>query len=152
MIRKRGISQLVATVLLVGFIIALIALVIIWGRHYIEERAAKEGAVSKEKFSCSADVKITVNDVSYAGNKMDVTVENLKETVIGSFIMRVTGSVGTDPVDVYESLGKLSVKTFSFEFDESTVGVVNKVDVIPQLEVADGVYVPCSDQHVVYNV
>lgn len=150
--KKRGVSQLIATILLIGFIIALVALVIIWGRHYIEERTEKEGAVSQEKFSCSTDVEITVNDVSYAGSNMDVTVENLKESVIGSFIVRVSGTSGTDPVDVYETLGKLSVKTLSFEFDESTVGVVEKVDVIPQLEVADGVYVPCSDQHVVYNI
>ena len=150
--KKRGVSQLIATVLLIGFIIALVALVIIWGRHYIEERAAKEGSIAQEKFSCSSDVKITVTDVSYAGNNMEVTVENLKESVINSFIMRVSGTSGTDPVEVYEILGKLSVKTFSFEFDESTVGVIEKVDVIPQLEVADGVYVPCSDQHVVYNV
>jgi len=36
--KKKGVSPLVATILLVGFTVALIALIAIWGKRYVEEK------------------------------------------------------------------------------------------------------------------
>ena len=142
--KKRGISPLMATVLLVAIVIILIAVIIIWSRNYLEERANKEGLLSQKKLECVTDVEISIIEAT----STSVTIENKKKTV-NAFTIRVTG----DTTDTLEPTGDLKQsETQTIEFGDRGIGEVKKIDVIPRLKVSRGIYVPCSDQHVVYNL
>lgn len=147
--RKKAISPLIATVLLIGFVVALVALVMTWGKHYIEEKAAKEGAISQEQLSCATDVEVTVNDAYQQGNLVFVTIENLRSNTVDGFIYQVkNGEV--ESVEVKKSLGPLEIKTISAE---TTLGSATQVKVIPTLKLARGVpYLPCSEQYVLFKI
>ena len=133
-----------ATILLVCIIIILVALVIFWSRHFLEERAAKEGLLSQKKLQCVHDVEIDIIEAT----PNSVTIENKKRTV-DAFTIRVIG----DTIEVIEPVEDLKPsETYTFNFGETGVGEVKKIDVIPRLKVVRGLYVPCSEQHVVYNL
>mgnify|MGYP001597250501 FL=1 len=58
-IGRNGISPLVTTVILVGFVVAVIAIVILWGRDFIQEKAQKSGALEEVAQDClSIDIRV----------------------------------------------------------------------------------------------
>lgn len=87
--KKRGISPLIATVLLIGFVVAVGAVVMIWGKGFITERAQKEGALSQAQLDCNL-VEIDLEG-DYIVNTGSIT--------IGGFIIRGNG-VSKDKEDL----------------------------------------------------
>lgn len=57
---KRGMSSLIATVLLIGFGITLTIFIINWGRGFIESTQEDVEQQSREKFSCTTDVAFEI--------------------------------------------------------------------------------------------
>jgi len=49
---KKGISPLVATVVLIGFVIVVIIIVILWGTDFAKERAEKSGKLDEAARDC----------------------------------------------------------------------------------------------------
>lgn len=144
--KKQGISPLIATVLLVGFTIAVVAVVMIWGKNYFEETSEKQGVVSKQKFDCSM-IEITIRSAISGQGSQDVFIstENLKNIEIDGFIARVEGEDGVDPVKIFEPLSGLSSNNYDVSFIED-IGDPKKVTMIPRMELGQGVWLPCSDQ------
>ncbi|MEM4245399.1 MAG: archaellin/type IV pilin N-terminal domain-containing protein [Candidatus Nanoarchaeia archaeon] len=145
-IPKRGISPLIATVLLIGFVIALLLLIMLWGKNYIEELAAKRGALAQKQQECQL-VGITVKSLSFQDTTATLVIENTKDKQIDKFIFRSMKENG-DSIEVMESfnkLGGLEVNQYEVPFTKSGA---EKVDVIPSLKAGKNKYVPCSEQHV----
>ena len=55
---KKGVSPIIATVLLIAFAVALGALVMNWGRTYIEDTQTKVSLKTEETGTCQFDVNI----------------------------------------------------------------------------------------------
>lgn len=68
---KRGLSPLVATILLIGFSIALGAIVMSWGKGFIEEKAEFVQGVEASPLECSK-VGIKVIEI---GNQPEICIE-----------------------------------------------------------------------------
>ena len=49
---KRGISPLIATVLLLGFVVAGASVAFIWGKNFVSQTAQKEGSISQAELTC----------------------------------------------------------------------------------------------------
>ncbi|HLD15325.1 MAG TPA: archaellin/type IV pilin N-terminal domain-containing protein [Candidatus Nanoarchaeia archaeon] len=148
---KRGVSPLIATVLLIGFTIAVVATVTLWNRTYVTELKQKQGAISSSKLDCLTDIAVTIKGVSLSGSSLDVDVENLKNDVDG-FVFVVRGSKGQNSLEVLEPLSASEVKTFTVEFNVFEVGTPEVVDVIPKVFIGPGIYEPCSSKKVSYEV
>ena len=154
---KKGISPLIATVLLIGFTIALVALIMIWGRNFIQERAEKEGLLSEKKLSCTNNVDFTVDKACESGSGISLRIKNLKETPLDNFIFRVKGDKDVETITSYQNVESLAVKDISITGQSiagvcSSSGCEKTIDIIPQLRVATGVYVPCSAKHLEVRV
>ena len=148
-INKKGISPLIATVLLIGFVIAVILLIVLWGKNYIEELAEKRGALAEKQQEC-LQVELDVLKACWAGTEADIVVRNKADVPIHKFVFRAIGKTG-EPVEVREPLGGLETKSYNFQFS-TDVGVVNNIEIIPHLKVALGHYVPCSKQSVTVRI
>lgn len=147
---KRGISPLISTVLLVGFVVALLIIVMLWGKSYVQEIMQKRGALAEKQSEC-IDVKISVTSLTTNPNLFRIVITNEKDRDIGKFTFRVMG----DKDEVSESfteLESLAVKEYEVPFSEDTVGAVKSVDIIPWLKVVRGHYVPCSKQHIIAKI
>jgi flagellin-like protein len=143
---KRGISPLIATVLLVGFVIALVLLIMLWGKNYIEELAAKRGALALKQQECEM-VEINIKSaIEGAGQKVTLVIENAKDKPIDMFVFRgLTEGDNSDVIENFNRLGGLEVKQYDVQFN---IAGIKKVDIIPELKAGKNKYVPCSDKHV----
>lgn len=148
-IGKKGISPMIATVLLIGFVISIILLVLLWGKGYIEELAEKRGILAEKQQECT-NIQLEVPKACWSGHNItEIVIRNKANIPIHKFVFRAVGAKG-EPVEVTGGLGGLETKSYTDdEFpDLGTFDVdpITNVDIIPHLKVALGHYVPCSKQ------
>lgn len=126
---KKGISPLIATVLLIGLVVSVAVVVMTWGRGFVKERAEKEGALSQAQLECN-QIEIEV------GN--DYSVTNIGSIDIDGFIIRSSGS--PEQKDTPQDVLKVS-ETKSYELGPGD-------EIIPAIrpEGAGAPLVPCSDK------
>ncbi len=148
-ISKKGIDEKIATILLVGFIIALLVLGFLWVRGFMKSRAAKELALSEKQFECK-DISITAKDVASLGENIGLTLENKKEIKVEKFSFRLMVGDESITVESFDVLNGLEIK--NYEINKGTLTEVDEIDVIPWVKAARNVFVPCSQQHVVVSV
>ncbi|MEW6063095.1 MAG: archaellin/type IV pilin N-terminal domain-containing protein [Nanoarchaeota archaeon] len=152
---KRGISPLIATVLLIGFTIVLAALIMQWGSSLLKEQTETTGTTSKAQIACSTEVDFTVDSViidssDATGKTIKVTITNNRDRPLVDFITRVKHTAG-GTTDVDQSVSDLpgGLGAFESKIYSATTTSANAagdtVDVIPKIDV-DGSQVPCSEQ------
>ena len=129
--KRRGISPLIATVLLIGFTIVLAAAIMLWWVGTTKEFIDKEGATQAAQMRCATSTSLDI--VSCSNN--EVVIKNIGTETITAVIVR--DPTGGEP-ETYE------VDLDSGEEDE--MGAPNnRVQVIPAI-LEDGVLVSCTNQ------
>jgi len=88
MINKRAVSPLIATVLLIAFAVALGAIVMNWGRGYVEDTQDFARESSEGQLTCSSDVQ------------MDFTILDVNVTDDDELTVTVRSDGGTDIYDL----------------------------------------------------
>jgi len=143
---KKGVSPLIATVLLIGFTIAVVALIVLWGRGYVSEKAEKQGALAEARLKCQS-LDFSVMDLKGG----EITLKNKGTVDIDSFVLR--GKKGAESADVEivrQPLKSLSMG--SFPISKLNLNNILTMEIIPQLRVSSNVYVPCTAQSVEIRV
>ncbi len=79
---KKAISPIVATVILVGFVVLIIVLIWIWSGDVYREQVEKEGALANEQLKCN-DVAISIERVTGT-----IYVRNTGSRTINGFRLR----------------------------------------------------------------
>jgi flagellin-like protein len=151
---KRGLSPLIATILLVGFAVVVVTLVMVWGTGFVLEIQEKEGTLAQGRLTCVADVRINVLSIEKIDfTTIDVNVVNIGARIDG-FVFRITGDVGTEVVTVNQGVEQAETKSVEVVFDSVESGDLlnGAVEVIPRIKLGNGVYESCSDQLVRYNL
>ncbi len=133
---KRGISPLIATVLLIGFTVALIILLIIWGKNYIEERTQKDAELSAELLKCSNLEFEVVNVMNDA-----ISVRNTGSVDIKGFVF---AGIEEDIDPAYVTIPKGG----SGEVPFTSAGGIDELKLIPalRLDMTNAPLVPCSNK------
>ncbi len=151
MLGRKGISPLIATVLLVAFSVALGALVMSWGQDYIENKAEFVQGLQEVKSGCGlADLNIIkIGGVPQIclknSNTIQAWFDNGPDVDIFNIHARV---VGTDGVSVNEEILKtplLKENAAKTEFYFETIGQIKQVKFTPKIFLIDKVYF-CSEQ------
>lgn len=142
--KKKAISQHIATVLLVGFVIALITIVLLWGRNYIQEKAEKQGKLAEKQLECE-NIGFEVVNAYQQGNEVIVTLKNVRDKKIGKFTFRVIGEE-IEPVNSFDELDGLSIRQYSLSYSQETIGDFQSISIVPWLNIVRGYYVPCSSK------
>lgn len=147
---KKGISPLIATVLLIGFTVAIIALIIIWSRGYVVEKAEKEGALAKAQLECQK-TDWTITDASASGDKLVLNIKNKGTISLDGFLARITDDDGeVAVVEAADKVEGMQMRAVTFEnpaiADALAKGPIEKVFVAFQKRAGKGAYVPCPSQ------
>ena len=139
MLKKKGVSPLIATVIVVSLVVASTTIFMIWGKKYAEDIQKKQGSLSLSSLECTG-ISISANPSS---GMVDVMNDG---SAIDGVIIRSTGSGGKSNSVLYEQ--KIdSGDSRSYPFSNIPgVSKVETVDVIPAI--GKGIYRPCSDQRV----
>ena len=147
---KKGISPLIATVLIIGFTIVIAALVITWGTNLFKKTQESTGQQADISLACTevlGNLGLTVNKLS--GNNLSVTVENGVKRNINGFILRVynTSQTSADTIDTDVvadatkitpagySIASNGLKTFIVTYNTSLVSNPVKVELKPKVDV-----------------
>ncbi len=139
---KRGVSPLIATVLLISFAVALGSVVLNWGRNL---------DISKPSDKCAGvDIKIrNINNaqVCYSGSGSDTyinfIIDNTGSTDIDGLGIWITGKKGTKLLDFNDLSIKsgdlLDIKDTSIKYDSYTYGTINHIQFIPKVKISDSI-------------
>ncbi len=152
---KKGISPLIATVLIIGFTIVIAALVITFGTNLIRgniEQTEKTGEISTACSEISLKTKLTTNLKTTTPKLLDVTVDNGADKKLESFVFRVynTGETVADvmdttiagqtkvvtiPTSAVFSVDPNALKTFQLKYDNTLVPTPVKLGVKPRIDI-----------------
>ena len=129
---KRGISPLIATVLLIGFTITIAAILMIWGGNLVKERAEKISARTEAQTSCTAKVEIGLNSAKCDTTEeiVKISVENKGSDIINAFRARINYDGDSETTTTYNLLNPTSQTSLKVEY---TKGTPKSVIVFPVL-------------------
>ncbi len=149
-INKKGISPLIATVLIIGFTVALAAVIMVWGQGFIKGMQEKTQSTSDAQLACAQDVVVTVSDACIDGVAgIKVTIKNDGNKNVDSLTLRAyeqTSKIASVSNALTGALNAFAVKTVTVPA-ASLVGVtlaqVKQVEAIPIITVA-GKQITCA--------
>lgn len=144
--QKRGISPLIATVLIVGFTIALAAIVITWGSTFLKQIQASTEETAGKQLTCENDVGLVVKNAQLLGDKIKVLIENVGNRDINKFNVRVIGSDGVDTAEINSGLASSGIQSFVVGFDPIITGPINDLEIFPVISYA-GEQAACTNAY-----
>ena len=146
---KKGISPLLATVLLIGFAIAIAVLIYFWYTGIIKQEVAKQGCEIEGKNLCTQQVEIQVSSVQCTPelNTIRMRIENRGQVLINDFRLKIRGKDNIESITFSKSLNQGSTEEFSTTYDSSNTGTIEELEVFPVV-VACNSPVTCSQQSV----
>jgi len=119
---RRGVSPLIATIMLIAFAVALGAVVMQFG-------------AGLESSSCGADIQIIAESACIGASTIEVSVKNVGAADIGKLQFWVHGSDGAIKTQTSNVLlTRSSTDKTSVEYQKSAFGAPKKIEIIPFLE------------------
>ncbi len=147
---KKGISPLIATVMLVAVVIVLAFLVFWWYGEYIEENLQKSEITAEQ--ACLNDVSMRINEpgclenATATGDKVVYfNVENNGDIKLYAFKANVDGNIDTTFVTVPQSVDQSVESKLSFVIDTTTIGTDLEITITPMVK-AGGATKYCTDK------
>jgi flagellin-like protein len=159
---KKAVSPLIATVLLIAFAVALGAVVMNWGRGYVEDTAQVARQKSDSEVKCTSDVDIdfvsidntpqvcyNISDtLSGTGNDtIFFVLENKKDVYIRKIQARLIGGTSRTPLIVdlgnYSEMTGVQAKLFNLTYSESLGSPPSQLKLIPTIR-SGGQDVTCA--------
>lgn len=159
---KKGISPLIATVLLIGFTIVLAALVFQWGGQLFKSIQTQTGCESQGRISCTSNVAITLGNVVFTTSTNSITQLIINNGVsskpITTFMIQIEkndGTIKTQPITLTNALAAgdsldLGATPISFGASPILGTDIKAIHVIPGFtqQISDGSTCPiiCQEQ------
>ena len=148
---KKGISPLIATVLLIAFVILIAVLVFFWWDKIIKAQAEKTGAETVGAISCAQEVSFTISNPTCSSGTINFDVENTNTGNIYKFKIRTKDENGIlEVIDLTTPLQASAATQIGVTYNDA-LGTPNKIEVIPEV-VSEGATVTCSEQSQVATV
>ena len=137
---KKGISTLVATVLVLGFTIAIAAVIMVWGQGYIGNMQKRADATTDTQLTCANDVLLDIADVcnstSLALGGYKVTLKNDGTKAIDKVMLRFYESQSS--VKTFDTVRLVPPGIGAFSVDTKLVtltGVTSQIKVVEAVPV-----------------
>ena len=154
LVGKRGISPLIATVLIIGFVIALAAIIMTWGTSFTRDiqETTEEGA--NTQITCAQDVvfKITNMCETITDGTYKITVQNDGTKLINSFNVRYF-EAADDVAQQSVTFGGNGIPAFGIEADSAVASgqpATKMIEAIPTV-ITNNQAVTCSSNVEVFG-
>ena len=144
---KKGVSPLIATVLLIAFAVALGAVVMNWGRGYVEDTADSAKEKSDKELICSSEVDLAIVEIdgvsqicyNSTSDLVEFILENKRSRTVEDIAWRM---IGTDTKLPGSGLLNFSLSSNqavfgNFSLNYSTFGVPKQVVFTPKVRIGD---------------
>ena len=148
---KKGISPLIATVLIIGFTIILAAMVFQWGGDLFKQVQEETGAASEAKITCTSGLtNLDVSATTDASGAIAVTLDNKNSVDVTGFRVRAYEADGS--VASGESAAVLvayGIQTFTLGTDVTMVPVIvsaAQIGIFPKITLDNGDVATCETE------
>ncbi|PLW79781.1 hypothetical protein C0585_06140 [Candidatus Woesearchaeota archaeon] len=146
---KKGVSPLIATVLLIAFAVALGVVVMNWGKDYVETTAKDAGEKADADLSCQMDIDIGIKEIGnvekicYTANATDKILEFMlentgRESIQGIRMVLIDSDDNIHQADntSFElNAGSVSSK-YIYDYNSTSLGTeLQYVEIIPLVTV-----------------
>ncbi|HLD15324.1 MAG TPA: archaellin/type IV pilin N-terminal domain-containing protein [Candidatus Nanoarchaeia archaeon] len=137
---KKGISPLIASILLIGFTVALAVVVFNWGISFVQEAQENVGKTTESALLCTNKLNFEISKVDCINEK--ITVENNGEIDIVNLTLRVHSGEEIIPVSFSDGIQAFGVK--NFDLIEQGLSSGTEVDAIATILSGSGEKIICS--------
>ena len=111
---KKGISPLIATVLIIGFTVALAAVIMTWGQSFTKNIQKQTEETSDVQIKCATDVGYSVKTACIDAATVKVTVSSEATKEIDKFKVRLYKSPSeVQTLDITSPLAGFDIKTYT---------------------------------------
>ncbi|MEK6937205.1 MAG: archaellin/type IV pilin N-terminal domain-containing protein [Nanoarchaeota archaeon] len=145
-LNKKGISPLIATVLLIGFTVALAGVVITWGGGFVDRITAGTEERTDITLACSSDVRFEIDKVvcNDGAGVSKITIENKGSIKIEEFRLRFFNADNdvTGDAQTLGALDKFDLKLF--DLAALIPAGTSRVEALPTV-IVQGQKVTCAD-------
>jgi len=142
---KKGISPLIATVLLIGSTIALAALVMVWSQNLFQSTTERTGRGVEAEIICASDVQFRITSITGTESPLTIEVLNNGDHPIEEFKARIYSD--SDDIKVVEItgevLGEFDSETYTITYSDLD-GNLEKVELIPIIKLEDDSLKTCG--------
>lgn len=140
---KKAVSPLIATVLLIAFAVALGALVMNWGREYIEQTQEKVSTTSAQQSTCSFDVSMQLLKIGEkpcfdrSGRTFYAIIENGNYELTGYKVTVFGNDNNIYDSDATATVKKVESKLITVPINSTDPDFkINKAMIIPKVKIA----------------
>lgn len=128
--KKRGVSPLIASVLLIAFTIMLFVLISTWVRKSVVEPGMGEAGEKLGSALECMNTKIEIVNICQSSNKLKIDIDNIGDTTLIGIGVRANGDKGTSALEEisgetapYGRLSKTSANDYNSYGDFSKMSV-----------------------------
>lgn len=152
---KRGLSPLIATILLIAFAVSLGAVVMNWGRGYVEEQQTDS--------ACLGDIKLAMHEISgenqvcYKPGKdgaVKFFIDNIGKKDIdglGVYIIDTKGNVKGSAMIQDSSIKATEYLQKEVKVDLSDMDEIKYIEFTPKMNTIEGDMIQCSRVKLIYS-
>ena len=139
--QKKGMSPLIATVLLIGFAVALAALVMTWGLDFIKGQTGRVDDSTQQALLCVNELDFKI-EVDCTGDK--IFIDNRGSVEINELRLRkhLAGGGTVTPVQAAQPLLPGEKQEFTQLGDLANI---EKIDVVATIPSKDGTPIVCNN-------
>ncbi|MEK6940975.1 MAG: hypothetical protein AABW49_03690 [Nanoarchaeota archaeon] len=148
--QRKGVTPLVATVMIIGFSVVVAALLINWSDIFVEDIRDDTGASLSLQVVCNQDIDFKLSEVCIMNNRLHFILANDGSVELSEISVKVTGTNGEiknikfDNIPPY-TMKRFISKTFSEIFSSQSAAVtVSLIEVTPSVFIGDESRV-CTD-------
>jgi flagellin-like protein len=136
---KKGISPIVATVLLIFIVVIIGIMVWFWVNNYIDENQEKRDFELNQE--CTQNTEIQINTVTCTqisdNYKIDVSVKNQGTSQIKKIFFNLISSTDSASHEIARGISAGTSGTFTFEIPIADVTSPNQLETIPVVGIGD---------------
>ncbi|MFA5887153.1 MAG: archaellin/type IV pilin N-terminal domain-containing protein [Candidatus Nanoarchaeia archaeon] len=130
---KRGISPLIATVLLICMVVLIAVVILAWSGTFTRGLLKHADETSEKMTACESETSLNIKYACANDNNMTIMVESLGSKPVTGLIIRVLGSSGGYQKDVETELNIADLKRFDIE--KQDVGTISKIEILPKVNI-----------------
>jgi hypothetical protein len=140
----KAVSPLIATVLVIGFAIALSGIMMTWGTSFVKDIQERSEKSSLKDIACTKDVGLNIKSATVLGNKIKLVVENLGQMDMDKLNILLVGSDGGDNIVTGSGISAGGIQSFSVALDPNKIGTFKQVEAMPYITF-EGEQIACKD-------
>lgn len=132
---KRGVSNLIAIVIIIGILIAIAIAIFLWTKSFHKEVEQEVSQKAEKQLICSSDAKINIKEAKSHNDNITFLIENIGKQNIKSLKLRLyeQNDIKTDNLTI--ALNPYEIKKIEYNYPSSKPGTgltyLKKVEIYP---------------------